>query len=260
MQISSEHRDELSQAKQRLENPGFTARVTDLIGDPIEKGIALLPSGWSEKIGSITNDALLGALKLALRSLNDDTAPPASPRLHSLGAALSGAAGGAFGWAALALELPVSTTLMLRSIADIARAHGESLREPDTQLACLMVFSMGGRSTADDATDSGYFATRIALAKAMADATSFLAQQGAITQGAPALVRLVSLIASRFKVQVTQKAAATAVPMLGAASGALINTLFINHYQEMARGHFTVRKLERIYGEDVVRIAYEAIR
>jgi len=259
MQISSEHRQELMQARQKLENPGFTARVTDLIGEPIDKAFDLLPAGWAEKIGSITHDALIRALKVATRSLADDADTPASPRLHSLGAALSGAAGGAFGWAALALELPVSTTLMLRSIADIARSHGESMRSTETQLACLMVFSIGGRSSADDATESGYFATRIALAKAMADATGYLAQQGAVSQGAPALVRLVSLIANRFNLQVTQKAAATAVPVLGAASGALINTLFINHYQEMARGHFTVRKLERIYGEDVVRNAYESV-
>ena len=39
----------------------------------------------------------------------------------------SGAAGGAFGLATLPLELPVSTVIMLRSIADIAISEGEDL-------------------------------------------------------------------------------------------------------------------------------------
>lgn len=256
MKMTQEHRDELAEARQRLENPGFTARASDLLGNPIEKGLDMLPKGWSERIGGITSDALTGALKMAARTLRDDQVA-ASPRLHSLGAALAGAAGGAFGWAALAIELPVSTTIMLRSIADIARANGESVSDIETQLACLMVFSMGGKTSGDDAADSGYFATRVALAKSMADAVGYLAQQSVINQSAPAVIRFITLVAQRFNVQVTHKVAATAVPVVGAASGALLNMLFISHYQEMARGHFTVRRLERIYGEKAVRIAYE---
>lgn len=257
MDITPGHRDELVEARQRLENPGFTARASDLLGNPIEKGLDMLPQGWSERIGGVTRDALMRALKVATRTLSDDPVA-ASPKLHSFGAALAGAAGGAFGWAALPVELPLSTTIMLRSIADIARANGESVSDIDTQLACLMVFSMGGKSSGDDAAESGYFATRIALTKSMADAASYLAQQSVINQSAPAVVRFISLIAQRFNVQVTHKVAATAVPVIGAASGALLNMLFINHYQEMARGHFTIRRLERIYGENAVRLAYDA--
>jgi len=256
MKITQEHQQELTEAKHRLENPGFTARASDLLGNPIEKGLDMLPKGWSERIGGITSDALTAALKMALRTLGDDPVP-ASPKLHSLGVALAGAAGGAFGWASLPIELPLSTTIMLRSIADIARANGESVDSIDTQLACLMVFSMGGKSSGDDATESGYFATRVALAKSMADAAGYLAQQGVINQSAPAVIRFISAIAQRFNVQVTHKVAATAVPVVGAASGALINMLFISHYQEMARGHFTVRRLERIYSEKAVQLAYE---
>jgi len=256
MKISKVHLEELTEARQRLENPGFTARASDLLGNPIEKGMDMLPKGWSERIGAVTHDALTAALKMATRTLSDDPVP-ASPKLHSLGAALAGAAGGAFGWASLPFELPLSTTIMLRSIADIARANGESVDTIDTQLACLMVFSMGGKSSGDDATESGYFATRVALAKSMADAASYLAQQGVINQSAPVVIKFISKVAQRFNVQVTHKVAATAVPIVGAASGALLNMLFISHYQEMARGHFTVRRLERLYGEKAVRIAYE---
>ncbi len=76
---------------------------------------------------------------------------------------------------------------------------------------------------------------------------------------APAIVRLIAMIAARFNVQVSQKAAAMMVPVVGAAGGALVNTLFINHFQDMARGHFTVRRLERRYGADAVQQAYRSL-
>ena len=84
----------------------------------------------------------------------------ASELLHKLAVTGTGAAGGAFGVSALALELPLSTTVMLRSIADIARAEGEDLRAPDAKLACLSVFALGGRATSDDATESAYYVAR----------------------------------------------------------------------------------------------------
>jgi hypothetical protein len=42
--------------------------------------------------------------------------------------------------------------------------------------------------------------------------------------------------------------------------GALINTYFIDHYQDLARAHFTIRRLEREYGEGLVREAYHSLR
>ena len=62
------------------------------------------------------------------------------------GMAWCGSAGGAFGLAALPFELPVSTIIMLRSIADIARSEGEDLSDPDTALSCVQVFALGGRA------------------------------------------------------------------------------------------------------------------
>jgi hypothetical protein len=38
-----------------------------------------------------------------------------------------------------------------------------------------------------------------------------------------------------------------------------VNYAFIDHFQEIARAHFTVRRLERRYGKDVVRMAYDKL-
>ena len=55
------------------------------------------------------------------------------------------------------------------------------------------------------------------------------------------------------------KFAAQAVPIVGAAAGATLNTMFTDYYQDMARGHFIVRRLERKYGEGVVRTCYDHV-
>jgi hypothetical protein len=39
----------------------------------------------------------------------------------------------------------------------------------------------------------------------------------------------------------------------------VINTLFIDHFQKRARGHFVVRRLEMVHGYEVVRKAYESL-
>jgi hypothetical protein len=78
----------------------------------------------------------------------------ASNYFHKALAATSGAVGGSFGLAALPIELPISTVIMLRSIGDVARAEGEDLRDPETTLSCLQVFALGGLKGDADAANS----------------------------------------------------------------------------------------------------------
>jgi hypothetical protein len=40
---------------------------------------------------------------------------------------------------------------------------------------------------------------------------------------------------------------------------AAVNYAFIDHFQEVARAHFIVRRLERRYGKDTVRAAYDRL-
>ncbi len=250
---------ELAQAKHLLEHPGYVSRMTDMIGMPLEAAVNALPAGWKKRIADVTSASLSKCLGVATASLRGGGSGAAMPRLHSAAVALTGAAGGVFGLAGLAVELPVSTVVMLRSIADIGRANGEDIGSTESQLACLMVFSLGGPTSADDASESGYYTARVALSKALAEASAYLSRHHVARESAPAIVRLIAMIGARFNVQVSQKAAAMMVPIVGAAGGALLNTLFINHFQDMARGHFTVRRLERLYDPDTVRDAYRAL-
>ena len=108
---------------------------------------------------------------------------------------------------------------------------------------------------------TGHYAVRIGLAAAVSEATKFVAPRRASSvEGAPALIRLVSQVASRLSLQVSEKVAAQAIPILGAAGGAAVNLIFVDHFQDLARGHFIIRRLERQLGSEVVKEAYEALR
>ena len=179
--------------------------------------------------------------------------------MYKVMAAASGVAGGAFGLAGLAVELPVSTIVMLRAIADIARSEGEDLSQPDSALACLEVFALGGQKAESAALESSYFAVRTLLAQSVGEAAKFVLSQRLVDETAPVMVKFIAQIASRFGIVVSQKAAAQALPVLGAISAAALNFAFADHFQHLAKGHFTVRRLERRYGLLLVREEYERL-
>jgi hypothetical protein len=256
MGMSSSEVEDLRLAKKLLDNPGFAARISHLIGTPIEKGFELLPKKWKPAVADATRRSIEVAFEVAVRTIDGDSTRAPSDWWHKLAVGTTGAAGGAFGLPALAIELPVSTTIMLRSIADIARGQGEDIRAPRSRLECVQVLALGGASRKDDAAETGYFAARTAMAKAVSDAVRHVAERGLGEKGAPALVRFILAVASRFSINVSEKVAAQALPIVGAVGGAVINTMFIDHYQRMARGHFVVRRLERTHGADEVRRAY----
>lgn len=259
MTFSSSEIEDLRTAKRLLETLGLAARVSNLVGGPIETGFAMLPRKWNSVVNEATRKSITAALDVALWTMNHGQAQSPSNWWHKLAIGTTGAAGGAFGLPALAIELPVSTTIMLRSIADIARSQGENLKTPEARFECVQVLAFGGASRSDDGSETGYFAARAAMASAVSDAIYYVAKHGLARSGAPAIVRLISLIASRFSIVVSEKAAAQAVPVLGAFGGAAINTLFIDHFQNMGKGHFIVRRLERAHGPEEVKRIYQEL-
>ncbi|ACC69554.1 EcsC family protein [Paraburkholderia phymatum] len=264
--LSADDLEALRRARYKLESPALAMKLASIVGSPMEKLISRMPALASDKVNDATQLALRKCLQIALRTLGRPMGGASlgvndrpSNLLHKFAVATTGAAGGAFGLLALPVELPVTTTLMFRSICDIARSEGENLTSVDIQLQCLTVLGMGGTSKADDDADYGYFIMRGALAQAVSKASSEIATKGFSTHGSAALLRLLNTIASRFSVQVSEQIAAKSIPAIGAVLGAMVNTVFIDHFQQVAHGHFTVRRLERQYGTDVVQAAYQAI-
>jgi hypothetical protein len=266
----------LASAVAYLERPTFLMKVANAVGVPLEAVLRRLPFGGDRLVGHAVHRALRGALSVAVRTLPRAPAPPfgvvetdragRGQRLrHGLATATTGALGGVFGLPGLAVELPVTTSLMLRSIAAVGSWHGEDVEDPAVRLECLTVFGHGGPAKGDDAVESSYLSTRAALAQTVQQSARFVTQLGAkelqkaIDKGtAPVLVRLVGTIAARFDVVVTEKLLAGALPIVGAAGGAAVNVAFTDHFNTVARYHFGIRRLERELGPDLVQAAYRA--
>ncbi len=253
---------DLRRAVLLLENSGLAARITGVIGKPVDMLMQALPGGAERVIALAIDRALRHALDAALLSVDRSgeglsrwrwlNRTLSSDWFAKASVAVSGGAGGALGLPGTLVELPLTTTLVLRSIAQIGQLEGEDVALDDFKLACLSVFALGGPGKADDASESGYFAVRVALANAISDA-----------MGKPLSVLLpgfLAAIAERFAIPVTLKFSAQLAPAVGGVAGSTINYIFIDHFQDKARGHFIVRRLERAHGPAAVRAAYDTVK
>jgi hypothetical protein len=275
--LSAEDRALLQRAFNELERTSLAIRLSALLGRQAATLASLIPASLAETANRAAEAAIRSSLALALKSLAGKPLHDRR-RLHNSLAVLAGAAGGALGLPGLSLELPFSTTIILRSIADIARSEGQDLEEPRAMIGCLEVFALGGRASPDAAVkfrgqdaegaslkngailETGYFALRAILAKSVSEAARYLAGRSAASQAAPAIVQFTAQVGAHFGVAVSQKLAAQSVPLIGAAGGAAINYAFADHFQAIARGHFTVMRLERRYGERIIREEYDHMR
>ncbi len=253
--LTPDHRRQFDEAVWRLEHPSFAARLADYAGQPINSAIKYLPGAVNRRLRDAVRAAIFKCLEVAVGSLDRGDGSAPSDWTGKLVTGLTGGIGGFFGLVALPIELPLTTTLMLRNIAEIARTEGEDLQTLEAQLACLEVFALGGRSQTDKA-DVDYYAVRTVLSKLTADMAAYVMERGAIKASSPIVARLVGEIVSRFGLIVTERVAAGAVPLIGAVGGATVNMVFMDHFQRVARGHFTVRRLERVYGIEPIQGLY----
>lgn len=272
MKISENDKDyrDLNTAVNLLESTSITAQISNLIGSPIESAVKVLPDKVAKGVNGLVEGALNTAVDVAFWTLENKPNTEASPRLNKLFAAASGGLGGAFGFAALSVELPISTTILMRSVADIARSEGFDLADFPTKAACIEVFALGGPSKKDDASDTGYYIARGFMTGTMNQASKTLLEMAAKSgaesmhriapaQAGKLLAEVIQKVAARFGLVISQKVAAQVIPAIGAISGATLNLMFTDFYQDMARGHFIVKRLERKYSAEVVKAEYEFI-
>jgi hypothetical protein len=255
--LATEDLTELQWAHRHLEHPSLAARLSGAVGIPIEQGLRLLPKQWYQRLQAAAELSVRRLVDLAIASMGPLPSLAAHDSLHKFLALSSGAVGGFFGPLALLAELPVVTTLMLRSIADIAHSQGEDLSTVEARIACVEVFALGGRSTEDNSAETGYFGLRMTLAFHFTDFLDYTGNRLGVT--VPAGINFVRAIAARFGTVISDKMAAQLIPIVGAVSGSLLNLVFMQHFQDVARGHFIVRRLERKYGSAVIRLEYERL-
>lgn len=267
----------IAEAARYFERRSFAVSAANIVGKPVEFAVDNLPVRVKEGVATATRKAMEAALKVAVQTLDQpgEVRPDpgnfemtnlivrSSNRGHTVLTAVLGGVSGFLGGWTIGAELPLTTTIMMRAIADTAKRFGEDVSRPEVQLECMSIFALGSKSPADDAMESAYYTARIGLGALVKDAAAFVAGKSGkdlaellAKRSAPIVSSLLVRIAQRFKIVVSEKLIAQAVPVVGAVGGATLNTLFTEHYNKVAMYHFGLKNLERKYGVEVVRSEY----
>lgn len=203
----------------------------------VQMGLNRLPPDVQRAVAERARDGLEVAFRTAILGLEPGTRPERSGA-YRLGGVISGAMGGLGGFATTLAELPVTTGLIMRSVADIARARGLDLTEPGVRAACVEVFAFGGPLDEDDDADLAFWATRLAGQE---------------------MAQLIASVVVRYAPAVMTKLGAQAVPLVGAAVGAGLNLVYMDFYQRMARVVFALQPLEQAEGRAEVRRRFASL-
>jgi len=216
---------------------GPVIAVMTRLGGRLEAHLAALPAGLRTRIGEMTEKALHASWGLA--HVGGQVLPRAGRRGSMAAALASGAAGGAGGLATSLAELPVTVTVILHAIRAEAVAAGYDPGDPAIRAECLKVFAAGSPLAADDGVDTSFLSARLTLT-------------------GPALQQLIQRIAPRLATALSQKLAAQAVPVLGAAAGAALNAAYLGYYRELAAIRFALLRLSERHGVEPVLLAFTA--
>lgn len=229
-------------AAQFLAARGFGIKILNMIGRNVE-GFAVrmakrFGGDWPERIDSLAADALWGLLSLSTGGMQGKSVSAPEAGFYRMAAAGSGAVTGFVGGPAAFADIPLTTALIFRSIAAIAQSHGEDVNDFDTKRACLEVFAFGGTKDDMDDVDISYWSVRGSLSHA-------------------SVGYFMKSIASRWSLLASQQVVSAMIPLAGAVTGAGVNFLFADYFQKMADVHFTLREVERHYGDaEAVRACF----
>lgn len=267
----------IEDAAKFFEDPSVFVKGLNLLSSGVEKAQNLLPVKAKETISKAVKVSLEKAVLVSAKTISKDKAEltfdEATDKskingwMHTAGAAALGGVSGFVGLAALPVELPITTLVMLRSIVDTAKNYGLDINSPEIQLECVFVFSMGSDSPKDDESMSVYYTSRYAFERLVREASVILGTQTAkqiltsIENGTGnALIRLIAEVAAVFEVRITKKLIAQSVPIVGAVAGAAINSFFADYFKSAAQFHFGLRRLEIDKGRDETQKIFDEFR
>jgi hypothetical protein len=190
------------------------------------------------------------------------------PTFHKVAAVASGALGGSLGALTAAGDVIVSTTLIMRSIQEIAREYGEDLASPEALADCLSVLAMGGPRSDDDNLDSAFWEMRAGLKLGIREKVVLKAvKTGLQTEAAQKVLSARAMaeitqsaafqkIIERFGITTQAAFAEKAVPIIGGVAGAFVNYQFLSYYQKMAHVLYRLKAIEPSYEDGQVTSCY----
>ena len=273
MKLSREEVQFIISAKSFLENESFIMKITNVIGKPVDYIQKKLPEKIGNKIDKIVKKSLNKSLEIAIKTTNSKSSndfiidlkkTKSSKIIHNALTGASGAIGGTFGIVGVIIELPITTSLIMRNIVSIGNQFGFKSSDPQFPFHCLSIFTLGSqRNPNDDQLDSSYYALRASLEVSIRKGAEFLAANSAkivldnVKKGtAPEILNFIAKVAGYFEITVTEKMLAESLPIVGAVSGLVINVAFTNYFGNAARYHFGLLNLEKKYGKDVIEKIY----
>lgn len=211
-------------------------------GEKADQVIDWLPDNFEDKLQGVVDLALRQSYAIAFATHRRRRTKRARPvrnreRFYRFAAGVAGAVGGAGGIATTLADLAITTTLILRSIQDIAASYGEDLNDADVRAHCIAVFGTGGPLSDDDSLDTGLWAGRIALSHQSVSAT-------------------IRAVLPQFGKSLSEGVLKRAAPLVGAVAGAAINSAFMRYYQQMAHVNFRLRRLSRRHTPKAVLAAF----
>ncbi len=199
--LSPQDLADLKLAAANLEGSSFAVTLANKVGMPVEALLRFLPDRAQSTLSTAVDQALQQCLSVALSFSHGGSKP--NRRSHTFATAVTGAVGGFFGLPGLLVELPVTTTVMLHSIAGIAASQGEDLSRPDSALACLEVLALGPEGRRGEALESAYYATPEPLWRRLHAMPQPMSHRRVWRRKrAPALISFLARIASRFGIEV----------------------------------------------------------
>ena len=162
---------------------------------------------------------------------------PNQPAPATLDGHRLGGCGGAVGLAGALADLPVALVIFLQAIREEAREAGLDPDRDGVALASLEILSSGRVLAVAEVLNPAYVSGRLALAGPTLS--------GWIARTVP---RLIPLLGPRL--------AASAVPLVGALGGAVLNAAWLEHYRSLARIRFRLMALAEHHGAEAVVRAY----
>src|SRR5438094_3053111 len=156
-------------------------------------------------------------------------------------------------------DVTSSMTLLSRHTCRIATTYGYSSKKPEN-----LPHLMAAMDPQSDTSDEGYLALKTAVVTSIRESGKFMARTAGVVldrqvleREAPQMIRLLTYVADRLGIVVTQKELGVLVPIAGAVLNSSINVAFQQVGHQTAKDYFRRIILEDRYGEELVAYAIQ---
>jgi hypothetical protein len=156
-------------------------------------------------------------------------------------------------------DVTSSMTLLSRHTCRIATSYGYSSRKAEN-----LPHLVAAMAPQTDDSDEGYLTLKTAVVTSIRESGQFVARTASVMMDrqilereAPQMIRLITYVADRLGIVVTQKELGVLVPIAGAVLNSSINVAFQQVGHQTAKDYFRRVILEDRYGEELVSYAIQ---